>query len=293
MSVAERRRRRISQEAFWGHPSKNTRDLATALFPQLLYERLDEIGLDFAIIYPTGGLRVPRVGDGEARRAACRAYNIVTAEYFRDFSDRMTPAAIIPMHTPEEAIEEIDYAVKQLGYKVAMLGSLMDRPVEACGKVEGEAARFAVWHDVIGLDSEHDYDPVWAKCLELGIAPSFHSGYRRAGLRSSPSNFTYNHIGHFAAANHAACKAMFLGGVTRRFPGLNISSSKAARAGPACSMAISCPIGRSAAWRVLKRSIRVTSTAPCWRISPASMAARHSLRPCARATAGPIRAMTN
>jgi len=223
MSVEERRRRRISQEAFWAHPAKNTRDFATAVFPRLLYERLDEIGLDFAIIYPTGGLRVPRVGDGEARRAACRAYNIVTAEYFRDFSDRMTPAAIIPMHSPEEAIEELDYAVKQLGYKVAMLGSLMDRPVEAAGKVEGEAARFAVWHDVIGLDSEYDYDPVWAKCLELGIAPSFHSGHRRAGLRSSPSNFTYNHIGHFAAANHAACKAMFLGGVTRRFPGLNIS----------------------------------------------------------------------
>lgn len=223
MSVEERRRRRISQEAFWGHPSKNTRDLATALFPRLLNERLDEIGLDFAIIYPTGGLRVPRVGDGPARRAACHAYNIVTAEYFGDFADRMTPAAIIPMHTPEEAIEELEFAVKQLCYKVAMLGSLMDRPVEAAGKVEGEAARFAVWQDVIGLDSEYDYDPVWAKCRELGIAPSFHSGARRGGLRSSPSNFVYNHIGHFAAANHAACKAMFLGGVTRRFPGLNIS----------------------------------------------------------------------
>src|SRR5437764_10677660 len=223
MSVEERRRRRISQELFWGHPSKNTRDFATAVFPRLLYERLDEIGLDFAIIYPTGGLRVPRVGDGEARRAACRAYNIVTAEYFGAFADRMTPAAIIPMHTPEEAIAELEYAVKQLGYKVAMFGSLMDRPVEAAGKVEGEAARFAVWQDVIGLDSEHDYDPVWAKCLELGISPSFHSGARRAGLRLSPSNVVYNHIGHFAAANHAACKAMFLGGVTRRFPGLNIS----------------------------------------------------------------------
>src|SRR5437764_6201653 len=79
MSVEERARHRISQEAFWGHPSKNTRDLATALFPRLLYERLDEIGLDFAIIYPTGGLRVPRVGDGGARRAACRAYNSLTA----------------------------------------------------------------------------------------------------------------------------------------------------------------------------------------------------------------------
>jgi predicted TIM-barrel fold metal-dependent hydrolase len=223
MTVAERRAKGVSQEAFWAHPEKNTRDRATAMFPRLLYQRLDEIGLDFAIIYPTGGLRVPRVGDGEGRRAASRAYNVVTADYFRDFADRMTPAAIIPMHTPDEALEELEFAVKQLGYKVAMFGSLMDRPLKGVGKVEGEAARFAIYQDVIGLDSEYDYDPVWAKCLELGIAPSFHSGARRAGLRMSPSNFVYNHIGHFAAANHAACKAMFLGGVTRRFPGLNIS----------------------------------------------------------------------
>jgi predicted TIM-barrel fold metal-dependent hydrolase len=222
MGVAERRAKGVSQEAFWAHPEKNTLDRATGMFPRLLYQRLDEIGLDFAIIYPTGGLRVPRVGDGEGRRAASRAYNVVTAEYFDKFRDRMTPAAIIPMHTPDEAIAELEFAVKELGYKVAMFGSLMDRPLPGI-KAEGEAARFAVYQDVIGLDSEYDYDPVWAKCLELGIAPSFHSGARRAGLRMSPSNFTYNHIGHFGAANHAACKAMFLGGVTRRFPGLNIS----------------------------------------------------------------------
>jgi len=172
MSVEERRRRRISQEAFWAHPAKNTRDFATAILPRLLYERLDEIGLDFAIIYPTGGLRVPRVGDGEGRRAASRAYNIVTAEYFRPFADRMTPAAIIPMHTPEEAIEELEFAVKELGYKVAMLGSLMDRPIEACGKVEGEAARFAVWHDVIGLDSAHDYRLMYEARAEPAVSTS-------------------------------------------------------------------------------------------------------------------------
>jgi predicted TIM-barrel fold metal-dependent hydrolase len=128
-------------------------------------------------------LRVPRVGADKPRRAAARAYNVVTAQYFRPFADRMTPAAIIPMHTPEEAIEELEFAVKQLGYKVAMLGSLMDRPVAAAGNVEGEAKRFAVWKDVIGLDSDYDYDRVWAKCLELNIAPSFHSGARRSGLR--------------------------------------------------------------------------------------------------------------
>jgi predicted TIM-barrel fold metal-dependent hydrolase len=208
MTIAERRAKGVSQEAFWAHPEKNTLDRATGMFPRLLYERLDEIGLDFAIIYPTGGLRVPRVGDGEGRRAASRAYNVVTAEYFDKFRDRMTPAAVIPMHTPEEAIEELEFAVKQLGYKVAMLGSLMDRPLPGV-KAEGEAARFAVYQDVIGMDSPNDYDPVWKKCLELGIAPSFHSGARRAGLRMSPSNFTYNHIGHFAAANHAACRRCF------------------------------------------------------------------------------------
>src|SRR5204862_1536065 len=37
MSIEERRRRRISQEAFWAHPAKNTRDFATAVFPRLLY----------------------------------------------------------------------------------------------------------------------------------------------------------------------------------------------------------------------------------------------------------------
>jgi hypothetical protein len=63
-------------------------------------------------------LRVPRVGADKPRRAAARAYNIVTAEYFGPFADRMTPAAIIPMHTPGEAIEELEFAVKQLGTRL-------------------------------------------------------------------------------------------------------------------------------------------------------------------------------
>src|SRR5260370_8816636 len=106
----------------------------------------------------------------------------------------MTPAAIIPMHTPGEAIEELEFAVKQLGYKVAMLGSLTDRPVAAAGNVEGEAKRSAVWKDVIGLDSQYDYDPVWANCLELNIVPAFHSGPQRSCLRRSPSNFVHHPI---------------------------------------------------------------------------------------------------
>jgi hypothetical protein len=37
------------------------------------------------------------------------------------------------------------------------------------------------------------------------------------------TNFTYNHIGHFAQANHAFAKAVFLAGIPRRFPNLNFA----------------------------------------------------------------------
>ncbi len=222
-TVEERKRRRLGQEGFWSRAERNTRDRATGLFPRFLYERLEELGIDFAAIYPTAGLRVPRIADDEARRAVCRAFNIVTADYFREFGDRMTPAAAIPTHTPDEAIEELEFCVRQLGTKVAMFTSPVPRPVPSIADRDGDTARFAVWYDAIGLDSDYDYDPLWKKCVELGIAPTFHTGSSRQGLRLSPTNFTFNHIGHFAASGHAACKALFLGGITRRFPQLRFA----------------------------------------------------------------------
>ncbi|HEY1796605.1 MAG TPA: hypothetical protein VGG57_10835 [Stellaceae bacterium] len=219
----DRADRRVAQPNFWNRQAENTFDRATAMMPKLLYERLDEIGTDFAVIYPTAGLRLPRIKDDATRRAVIRAYNIVSAEYFRPFADRMTPAAIIPMHTPDEAIEELEFVTRELGSKVGMFGSGMPRPVKAAGANDTESQRFTVWYDVLGIDSPYDYDPVWAKCLEVGIPPTFHSSASGQGLRNSPSNFVYNHIGHFAAAGHAVAKGIFLGGVTRRFPGLNFA----------------------------------------------------------------------
>jgi len=223
MSVPERRRRRVGMEAFWSSPSENVLDRATAMLPRLMYERLDDLGIDFCVVYPTAGLGFHRMQDTRLRRAICRAYNVFTADQFRGLEDRVIPAAIIPMYTPEEAIEELEFASRQLGYKVMMVGGLMRRRVPAVAEEQPDAARFAEWYDVIGIDSDHDYDPVWAKCRELRVAPSFHNGARSILLRNSPSNFCYNHIGHFASAGHAVAKALFFGGVTRRFPDLNFA----------------------------------------------------------------------
>ena len=189
----------------------------TSMMPRVLSARLDETGLDCRSVYPTAGLRLPRIKDDETRRAVIRAYNIVSAEYFDGLGDRMTPAAIIPMHHPEEAIAELEFSTKQLGSKVGMFGSGMARPIAE------PAGNERVAYDVLAIDSPYDYDPVWAKCAELAIAPTFHSTASGQGLRNAPSNFVYNHIGHFAAAGHAVAKGLFLGGVTRRFPRLKFA----------------------------------------------------------------------
>jgi hypothetical protein len=53
------------------------------------------------------------------------------------------------------------------------------------------------------------------------VAVTQHSGSSRWPDRASISNFTFNHVGHFAEANHAFAKSVFLGGVVRRHPRLN------------------------------------------------------------------------
>jgi hypothetical protein len=152
-----------------------------------------------------------------------RAYNIVSASYFEKLSDRMTPAAIIPMHTPDEAIAELEFVTKQLGSKVGMFGSAQPKKVPSINSDDPDVNRLAVYYEVFGIDSDYDFDPVWEKCREVKIAPTFHSTGSNQALRNSPTNFTYNHIGHFADAGHAAAKGIFLGGVTRRFPELRFA----------------------------------------------------------------------
>ena len=220
LTPEERRARRVARPPFWTMPAKNTRDIATVMFPRLFEERMQSLGLDFSIIYPTLGLLMPREPDDEIRQASCRALNMMHADIFGPHSRTMAPAAAIPMHTPQEAIAEMEFASRELGYKVMMIAGHVRRPVQAIAEKVPDLAQLALWVDNLALDSEHDYDPVWRKCIELGVSPTAHTGSMGWGSRTSISNYNYNHIGHFAAANEAFCKALFFGGVTRRFPTL-------------------------------------------------------------------------
>ena len=46
----ERLRRRIHRPTWWGEPA-GTLDRATAMVPRLFYERLDDFGIDFCVLY--------------------------------------------------------------------------------------------------------------------------------------------------------------------------------------------------------------------------------------------------
>jgi hypothetical protein len=90
------------------------------------------------------------------------------------------------------------------------------------------------WLDTFGIDSEHDYDPFWKRCIELGVAPTAHMA-GMWGTRTSVSSYVHNHLGMFAAGGEALAKSMFLAGVTFRFPALRVGFLEGG-AGWACSL---------------------------------------------------------
>src|SRR5215467_3550689 len=115
MTPAERREAGIAQEAFWVIPAKNTLDRATAILPRLLHDRLDELGFDFTVLYPSAGLLISPIEDEELRRATCRAFNRYVADQYR-------ASAGVYIGITAAAIDELEYAVGTLGLKAAMLG---------------------------------------------------------------------------------------------------------------------------------------------------------------------------
>lgn len=221
MTDEQRRDRRAHRPPFWTMPSKNTLDLATAIVPNLFRARMDEMGMDYAVVYGTqfSMLKHP---DEEIRRVGCRAVNRMHADLFLPHADRMTIAAAIPTWTPQEACEELDYAIGTLGLKTVHLQNLNFRPVPIIEREAPHVAKYAEWVDNLAMDSAHDYDPMWRKFVELKVAPTAHCSGMGWGPRRSISSYVYNHIGNFAMANEAFCKALFLGGVTRRFPELRV-----------------------------------------------------------------------
>ena len=206
----------------WWGIGNDAYDVATVMAPRLLHQRLEEIGIDFAVMYPTLGLALPTIHDADVRQAACHALNTMNAEICGQYRDRLAPAAAIPMHTPQEAIAELEYAAG-LGLRVATIPPGVARPIPALHEKFPDAFPNAAYFDNYGLDSFHDYDPVWRKFTELRFAVTSHGGVGLRYLplgRRSPTNYLFNHIGGHSYQQGELCRSLVFGGVPARFPNL-------------------------------------------------------------------------
>jgi predicted TIM-barrel fold metal-dependent hydrolase len=218
LDVATKRSLGVFRVSWWGLPAENTLDRATAMLPALQYERLDELGIDAAVVYPTYGLTVMGLDDVDLRVATARAFNTYYARAYEKLGDRLLPTAIIPTFAPDEAIAVLEHAVTTLGLRAVMCTGLVQRPLPG-----DDVPRGARWIDALGMDSAHDYDPLWQRFVDLDVVPTFHSTGMGWGSRTSPSSYVANHLGSFAAAGEALCRSLYLGGVMQRFPTLRFA----------------------------------------------------------------------
>jgi predicted TIM-barrel fold metal-dependent hydrolase len=223
----ERHHNRTIRSPWWARVTRNTLDLATYVLPELLYERQAEQGSDYSVLFPNNALAAVGASP-ENRPLLQRAINHYHADLYRKYSDRLTPVAGITLTTPEEGLEELEFAVKTLGLKVINISGGVRRPIKAIANKYPadkfpEIAKYASYIDFYGLDSEYNYDLFWAKVVELGVPVTTHYGSQGWTGRSSISNYMNNHIGHFADSSEAFAKALFFGGVTKRFPQLRVA----------------------------------------------------------------------
>ena len=204
--------------------ARSTIDLATALFPGLLYERLDELGLDFSVVYPSLGLVFLHTPDEHYRRGACRALNRCNAETFAPFADRLAPGRRDPDAHPGRGRRRARVrGRRRSGSSRCCAPATCSGRSTAGEAVDPSVARWATGSTSSASTAQYDYDPVWAEGAGARRVDRVPLGLHRAQpapldleLRVQPPRL-------LAEGQQSLAKSLFLGGVTRRFPGMNFA----------------------------------------------------------------------
>lgn len=225
-SINDRIFKRKAMPGWWTGPcASDIRDRAAAAFPELLVTRLDELEIDFMLLYTSVGLGTLVDPDDEIRIPFCKSLNEFYAEHYFKFSNRLTPAGVVPMFTPEEALAEIEHC-HNLGFKVIHLSPGVPRPIPIVHTADPSLFPIVYWLDTFGIDSQYNYDVVWQRLSELGLAATFHGHSAiatSAKASRSVTNYAFNHIGAHGSLMSEICKSLVIGGVTTRFQSLNFA----------------------------------------------------------------------
>jgi len=165
---------------------------------------MDLDGIDAAFLYPSIGLFVGGITDPGLAGATCRAYNRWLADYCKPYPDRLFGVAMLPMQDVDQAIKEMTFARKELGFRSGFL-----RPNPYNNRLI---------HDPV-------YEPFWNAAEELDFAIGFHEGAAPGMPQVAVDRFEgrgAKHIISHTMEMMLACLSMIWGGVCERHPKLRV-----------------------------------------------------------------------
>jgi predicted TIM-barrel fold metal-dependent hydrolase len=198
------------EEVLTPHPDRTYVGMAPfgSMDPKERIARMDEEGLEKAIVYPSLGLiwEAEDVGDLELEAAYARAYNRWVEEFCASSGGRLLPIAHISFGDGQEAARELERSVKN-----------------------GAKGAFIVPFTPTNKSHAHpDYDPFWAKAQELnvpvGIHPSGEPPAKRVHqrFREMQKWAMWHYNVHGAQGPLQAFTAMFQYGLFDRFPKVKV-----------------------------------------------------------------------
>ena len=167
-------------------------------------DAMDAEGIDVGVTFRTIASHViaDDALDPEFASALCRAFNRWLADRCREAPERIKGAAVVALHDVDRAVEEADFAVRELGHVAIVLPT---NPV-----------RRRAWYD-------EAYDPLWASACELGVPVAFHGiqgAYQEHVGNRYLDNLMLMHAAAHPVEQMLALGGLVTGGVFERFPGL-------------------------------------------------------------------------
>lgn len=173
--------------------------------PKPRLKLMDEIGVHGSVIFPSVGLGVGMIKAPEIAAGVCRGVNRYVADYCSADTDRLWPAATVPLADCKLAINEARYAVSELGARAIFGLSGMHGP---------EPMYHAYW------------DPFFDAITELGVPFCTHGGGGavRGGLASErfPGQYAPYHMTTHTIEAMLVCVGLISYGVLDRRPELKV-----------------------------------------------------------------------
>jgi predicted TIM-barrel fold metal-dependent hydrolase len=168
-------------------------------------EFMDDVGIERAVLYTTGGLAFGKVITGEFAIDVARAWNNWFRDTYLKKSSRFQGLALIPLQEPEEAVKELRRAVTELCFCGAMIPSTGFK----------------------GHLGAKEYWPVYAEANRLGCCLGIHGGaHEGLGMDYLTPYAPINGLGH-PFGQMVAFAGIIFNGILDKFPNLRIGFMEA------------------------------------------------------------------